>query len=474
MQKIRSLIVAFASLAVLPPVLPQSTSFTNFNGAQWNDPANWTNGIPNETLTFVHPASAPLFPFPFTAVIDGINAQAASGFVGLRSGELGRIFIQNGGSLNILGGLLVANMADASVHVLQNSALNIGTGLIITSNSQTATGLVTVSGPGASVSADLINIGSRGSGTLIVEGGAVATASGGQIRLGGISAPEYGTLEVLGTAANRGRVRFSEINSFFGNGHVFVDGGIFQTNRDSTEIFIAPDRLDVRLGENGAIFDPGIFSVATSANLNGTGGITKVGSGALSISDNQTYTGITRVSEGRLNLNGTFNTSEIIVENGATLGGSFNFGGDLTLRSGATLDVGVIAGWVQVGGDLIMEEDSNLILEIFAWGSGGYDQVSGTGTAFLNGHLFLVFPAGFDIEGSGTLLSFSTITGSFASITIVGLDPNFTAHLSEGFLTVAVIPEPASAAALMATFVLLTSFYQRRRTLQSQPGVVVS
>lgn len=89
----------------------------------------------------------------------------------------------------------------------------------------------------------------------------------------------------------------------------------------------------------------------------GPAALTKVGTGALTLSGDSNYTGNTTVSNGTLFVAGSLGNSPLTVANGATLGGSGSLGGGVTVLSG-----GIIAPGLGNGGTGTLTVSNNLTL----------------------------------------------------------------------------------------------------------------
>ncbi|KQW54135.1 autotransporter outer membrane beta-barrel domain-containing protein [Variovorax sp. Root411] len=151
-----------------------------------------------------------------------------------------------------------------------------------------------------------------GTGSLVKEGAGTTTLTAANSYSGG-------------TELRQGRLNVG--NSFaLGTGTLAMD--------DGTTLGFAADGLNlanavVLTGSDDPVIDTGSFSAALSGNISGSGFITKLGNGTLTLSGANSYTGATDVAEGTLRA-------------GAT--GTFSAASAHTVESGATLD---LAGFSQ-------------------------------------------------------------------------------------------------------------------------------
>ncbi|UVH58379.1 autotransporter outer membrane beta-barrel domain-containing protein [Variovorax paradoxus] len=151
-----------------------------------------------------------------------------------------------------------------------------------------------------------------GTGSLVKEGAGTTTLT---------AANSYGG----GTALKQGRLNVGN-NLALGTGTLAMD--------DGTTLGFAADGLNlanavVLTGNNDPVIDTGGFSATLSGNITGGGFITKIGSGTLTLSGSNSYTGATDVAEGTLK---------------AGVADTFSAASAHTVRSGATLD---LAGFSQ-------------------------------------------------------------------------------------------------------------------------------
>lgn len=141
--------------------------------------------------------------------------------------------------------------------------------------------------------------------------------------------------------------------------------------------------------------------------ISGNGGsLVKAGTGALTLTGNNTYTGTTQVSQGALLINGDQSPAigQTTVNNGATLGGNGTVGGSVTVDNGGRLAAG--SGIGSVGtltmGALTLNEGSQLDYqfgEAYTTGGTYNDLINVNGDLNLNGQLNITQSSGgtFDV-----------------------------------------------------------------------------
>ncbi|AHF94560.1 hypothetical protein OPIT5_20740 [Opitutaceae bacterium TAV5] len=278
-----------------------------------------------------------------------------------------------------------------------------------------------------------------------IEGGAVLFYNGNTNDADGVTI-ELGALEGAGT------LRGGTTGGSGGTGTINIKIG----NRNTDSTF------------SGVIEDGG-----TSTKL------TKVGTGTLTLSGTNTYTGATVVEAGALRVDGSIGAGDVTVSSGGILTGAGTIGGATTIEAGGIL----------LGGGRTLSFASNLTLAgttLLSVRSTGYDRVSVAGTLTYGGDLDILFT---DSIEAGTYTLFETIEaavilGSFTSVSLggeslttvfltsagngvwSGVFQGLSVLLTEstGELVVGgAVPEPATVAGLIGCAGLLCALLARRR-----------
>ncbi|MEI6169030.1 MAG: autotransporter-associated beta strand repeat-containing protein [bacterium] len=138
--------------------------------------------------------------------------------------------------------------------------------------------------------------------------------------------------------------------------------------------------------------------------------LVKSGNGILNLSaTNNNWAGVTSVSNGTLNVNGTLlaGASNLTVYSGATLGGTGTVSRRVQVLSGGTLSAGTPAGTgtLNISSNLVLSTGATLSIKVDAT---GYDRVNvgGAGSIDLTGVKVDVIPAsGSDVTGNYTILT---------------------------------------------------------------------
>jgi autotransporter-associated beta strand protein len=126
-----------------------------------------------------------------------------------------------------------------------------------------------------------------------------------------------------------------------------------------------------------ATFDTGSASALTVSNViastGGAMGLTKIGTGVLTLSGSNTYTGPTSIAAGRLAVNGSL-ASAVTVAGGATLGGSGRLAGSLT--GDGLIAPGNSPGILTVDGQITPTGSTSFAFELTGTGSPTWNSAS--------------------------------------------------------------------------------------------------
>ena len=265
-------------------------------------------------------------------------------FVGsaFTSGNLGT------GTVNQTGGTFTDNDTAAGTFVL--GGRNFGTG---TGTYNLSAGTATLKGLGY--------VGGAGTGTLNISGTGVFDAQAG-LRLANNSNSQTGSAGTVNL--DGGTLAATAVSAGAGTSTFNFNGGTLKASASSTTFMTGLTNAFVKAG--GAVIDTQANSVTIGQNLltdatSTGGGLTKNGTGTLTLTGANTYTGATVVSNGTLTLdnNGTSTFGKIT---GSSAAGSItvnNTGTLLLSGTGSSDRIGNTTGLTLAGGTFSMEGLSN-------------------------------------------------------------------------------------------------------------------
>ncbi|MBB4234800.1 autotransporter outer membrane beta-barrel domain-containing protein [Rhizobium esperanzae] len=311
-------------------------------------------------------------------ISNGGTVTSASGYISNDSSAIGEVTVTGAGSL-------WSNSADLSVGEAGAGTLTISDGGSVTSSdgyvgfSTDGSGVVSITGAGSSwVNSGGLYVGEFGTGRVTVENGGLLSASGVVIA---DDSGAVGTIELVGSAGGgRGVLETGYIDGGAGDATLVFDGGILRATGNEANFLGGFNAGEVTFDTGGAFIDTNGFAIGISTDLQGAGGLTKQGTGTLSLSGSNSYGGTTTVEAGTLQAG----SAGAFVQNGAYAvnGGILDLGGfDLTMGqlsgSGGEIAIG--------SADLTIDQASNGTYGGIFSGSGALTKL-GSGTLRLTGN----------------------------------------------------------------------------------------
>ncbi len=307
-----------------------------------------------------------------------------------------------------------------------------------------------------------------GSGTLTL--GAANTYSGetivsaGTLALGNVNALQNTTL-------NTGASGTQQVTFIVAGSNTYNIGGL--SGADA----LAIGGNTISVGSNNA-------NTSFTGVISGSGGgVAKVGTGTLTLTNANTYTGGTTVSNGTLIVNNTTGsgtgTGAVTVEAGGTLAGTGIIAGEVTVNG--TLNPGNSPGTLTFLDDLILAGVLNM--EITGVNPGDYDVLlaGNLGRTITFGGTLALDNTGYTANLGDTITlfqSWATYSGAFANITGTDLGGGLfwdTSSLgTNGTITVSAVPEPTSIifGSIAVAAGGFGAWKRRRRSLKVEVGSV--
>ncbi|WP_421998886.1 autotransporter outer membrane beta-barrel domain-containing protein [Reyranella sp.] len=393
--------MAFASAATAGNANIINNQFLNFTGSA------------SAGSAFIANRSGGTVRFSVSSTVDNatiVNDGGSTIFVDTSSGGTARLIANGAGSVDFSGltatGTTAGSFEGSGSFLLGAKSITVGGNNLST----TVSGVIQDGGIGGGTGGSLTKI---GSGALTLTG--ANTYSGG-------------------TTINSGLINFSALNNF-GSGPVTLNGGGLQwAPGNTTDISsqLAP------LGAGGGIFDTNGNNVVLASVLSGAGGLTKQGSGVLSLNGANTYTGPTTVNAGTLAVNGSL-ASTVTVNGGGTLGGTGTIGG--VAMSGGVINPGNSIGSLTVGGNFVQNGGT---YQVEANAQGQSDRINVGGTASIGGGAtvqVLAQPGSYNPSRSGTtytiLRANGGVSGTYSGVTsnFAFLTPGLSYDANDVFLT---------------------------------------
>ncbi len=341
----------------------------------------------------------------------------------------------------------------------------------------------------------LSGTGDNGSGRAIVDSGTLVFAKSGPTTSRAVG-QSYGAVALT---VNGGTLRLAGAHEdqIYGDSTVEVNGGLFDMNGRSESIRGLTGAGGVIRNDApattstltvGEILNPGTADYSFAGAIDDGAGVTaltKTGAGTQTLAAANTYTGPTTVTGGTLALGpagaiansahvtlATATTLDVSATPGWILGAAQTLSGNGTVAGSATvagtLQPGLSAGALAFTADLGLAADSDWFVEIGGTDVADFDRLLVAGNLTAGGNILLSLIDGFAPSAGETfdIADFTTFTNGGYTFDISGaqLDPGLEWDLSSfpATGTIAVIPEPATTATLVAALALLTLPRRRR------------
>lgn len=291
-----------------------------------------------------------------TANIAGVTVVSDS--QNISTTGIGVLNVLNGGTLNTENDLLIAFAGGASasgeVNVAAGGTINVATTItrwLIVSQWDTLQGRLNVNGGTINLNANTalrFSIGNNSAANVVnLNSGAITLWSGnqtnsttpnGEVDLNWGSGGANNTFNLNGGTLTTHRVMTANDN---GTAAFNFNGGTLKANSSATDfIQLGGAGQSANIMNGGAVIDSAGFAVAIPQSLVGvgTGGLTKIGAGTLTLSGGYSYTGPTVVRNGTLVLDAALSSSPSALSvSNATLTVVLNNGGSSLNAGGLTL-----------------------------------------------------------------------------------------------------------------------------------------
>jgi autotransporter-associated beta strand protein len=330
-------------------------------------------------------------------VLNGINftgnTTVTGGTLEVAAGNLvsGTLSTSAGATLTTDPGVTIA----AAPNITDNGTINLN----LANSSQTfaslnGAGLLNLNNP----TAITVTGGGAFSGTILPAGSSL-TITGGTLALSGAAASPFSA----GININGGTLNFAALNNL-GSGPINFGGGTLQYAPGNTAD-ISGSTVTLNAGGGTIDTNGNNVSFASPIGNGGSGSLTKIGAGTLTLTSSDTYGGATNINGGVLNFSALNNLGT---------GTALNFGGGtLQYATGNTADISTLTVTLGVG---TIDTNGNNVTFANPIGNGGSGSLTktGSGVLALSG---ATYTGGTNING-GTLelISGASLLGATVSI----------------------------------------------------------
>lgn len=327
----RATVKSSMSILALLPFTAHSEEITWLpDSGLWSEPGNWSGG------------SVPKFgSSDEIAIVEGGRTAFATGIGSLFSarhliiGDNGEGTVEIGflsefltyetilglnsslGVAHVWGNATWTNSTSIILGLTGRGELNIESGRVETPS--LSLGLLpgksgTVMMDGGTLAAYDVTIGEWGIGEVMVSGGSVQF---GEVLLG-YRANSEGSIMLSNSSGARGVLQAQSFTKGEGASNITFDGGILRAGSSQSDIFLNFNSGDVSFNAGGGFIDTNGFDVGITNALGGTGGLTKQGTGSMTLRGSNSYQGRTTVEGGTLILDhdSALGTGEVRVNAG--------------------------------------------------------------------------------------------------------------------------------------------------------------
>jgi len=341
----------------------QDVSYTGADNGSWFTPGNWSTGtVPTKDN------SSNIYLNNY-ATVRIESAGATAQLLGIGRYDPG---FDGDGGLVVGGGGTLAIEQWFYVGAGENGTLSIRDGGQVVAKFITQVGLggsgngsVSVAGPDSrlEVSRAMYVGASGGTGFLTVEDGGVVDLTS-SLTVGGANAGSRGYINLN----SGGTLKVAYIQETDGQGTIDFDGGILQARQNESDFLRSFEAGDVTLGNGGGTLDTSGFDIGISTVIDGSGVLTKIGAGTLTLGATNTYQGGTIITGGLVNFSslGNFGSGNITLN-----------GGGLQWAAATTDDVSARLNAIGAGGGTFDTNGNDVTLATALTGSGALTKTGG-------------------------------------------------------------------------------------------------